>query len=94
MAESVISLSAFKSDASRLLRKMQEHSEPLVLTQNGKATAIVEDYEEYRRRQQGLLMLKLVVQGESDLQQGKLTTQDAVFSALRERLARDKTRDG
>lgn len=94
MVESVISLSAFKSDASRLLREMQEHAEPLVLTQNGKATAIVEDYEEYRRRQQGLLMLKLVVQGESDVQQGKLTTQDAIFSALRGRLARDETKDG
>jgi len=34
------------------------------LTQNGKAWAVVEDYDTHRRRQEALLLLKLMVQGE------------------------------
>lgn len=86
MAESIISLTEFKTDASQLLRKMQEQSESLVLTQNGRARAVVEDYDAYRRREEALLMLKLTVQGESDVQRGRLTAQTEVFSALRRRL--------
>jgi PHD/YefM family antitoxin component YafN of YafNO toxin-antitoxin module len=87
MSQSVISLSEFKSDASRLLRDMQERSETLVLTQNGRARAVVEDYDAYRRREDALLMLKLLVQGEDDIQRGRLTSQGEVFSNLRQRLA-------
>ena len=87
MSQSVISLSEFKSDASRLLREMQERSETLVLTQNGRARAVVEDYDAYRRREDALLMLKLLVQGEDDIQRGRLTSQGEVFSSLRQRLA-------
>jgi prevent-host-death family protein len=86
MTESVISLSELKSDASRLLREMQDGSETLVVTQNGRARAILEDYDTYRRRQEALVMLKLMVQGESDVQQGEMTTQEDVFSTVRQRL--------
>ncbi|MCB2263507.1 MAG: type II toxin-antitoxin system Phd/YefM family antitoxin [Candidatus Thiosymbion ectosymbiont of Robbea hypermnestra] len=94
MMESVISLSAFKSDASRLLRKIGEGSESLVLTQNGKARAVVEDYDVHRRRQEALLFLKLMVQGETDVQRGKLTAQEKVFSTVRDRLASDQVENG
>jgi len=94
MMESIINLSEFKSDASRLLREIQGGSEPLVLTQNGKARAVVEDYDTHRRRQEALLLLKLMVQGETDVQYGKLTAQDKVFSALRNRLARNQVENG
>jgi prevent-host-death family protein len=86
VTESVISLSELKSDASRLLREMQDGSETLVVTQNGRARAILEDYDTYRRRQEALVMLKLMVQGESDVQQGEMTTQEDVFSTVRQRL--------
>jgi len=93
MSQSVISLSEFKSDASRLLRDMQERSETLVLTQNGRARAVVEDYDAYRRREDALLMLKLLVQGEDDIQRGRLTSQGEVFSSLRQRLAKRPSGD-
>lgn len=90
MIESVISLSEFKSDASRLLWEIQGGSESLMLTQNGRAWAVVEGYDTYRRRQEALLMLKLMVQGEADVQGGKLTAQNRVFSGLRDHLANNQ----
>lgn len=89
MTESILSLSDFKADASKLLEQLHESSRPLVLTQNGRARAVVYDYEEYQRQQQGLLMLKLLVQGETDVQADRVKPQDEVFSRLHDRLQAD-----
>jgi len=90
----IISLSEFKSDVGRLLREIQGGSELLVLTRNGKAQAVVEDYDTHRRRREAVLLLKLMVQGETDVQRGKLTAQDNVFSTLRDRLASNQVENG
>ena len=64
------------------------------MTQNGKAQAVVEDYDTHRRHREALLLLKLMVQGETDVQLGKLTAQDNVFSTLRDRLASNQVENG
>ncbi len=41
-----------------------------------------------QRRQNALLMLKLIVQGEADIRAGRTTSQDRVFAEIRDRLTR------
>jgi hypothetical protein len=86
MTESIMSLSQFKADASRLLRRMQDEPGVLVLTQNGRARAVVQDFGQYQAEQQGLLMLKLLVQGEADVSAGRVAPQGEVVADLRRRL--------
>jgi len=86
MSESILSLSEFKADASRLLDQIRADPATLVLTQNGRARAVVEDYEQYQARQRALVMLKLMVQGERDLEAGRVVPQEQVFADLRRRL--------
>ena len=86
MSETILSLSDFKADASRLLDQMRDEPTRIIVTQNGRARAVVEDYAAYERREQALLMLKLMAQGEADVRAGRLTDQGEVFAALRERL--------
>ena len=86
MSESILSISDFKADASRLLDQIRDEPSRIVLTQNGRARAVVEDYAAYQRREQALLMLKLMAQGEDDARRGRLTDQTEVFAALRQRL--------
>ena len=86
MSESILSISDFKADASRLLDQIRDEPSRIVLTQNGRARAVVEDYAAYQRREQALLMLKLMTQGEDDARRGRLTDQAEVFAALRQRL--------
>jgi prevent-host-death family protein len=57
MSDPIISLSDFKSDASQWLKRLQEESDVVVLTQNGRASAVVQSYEAFQRQQQALLML-------------------------------------
>ena len=86
MSESILSISDFKADASRLLDQIRDEPSRIVLTHNGRARAVVEDYAAYQRREQALLMLKLMTQGEDDARQARLTDQAEVFAALRQRL--------
>lgn len=87
MNESIVSLSEFKAEASQLLLQLQEDATPIVLTQNGRASAVVQSYASYQRMQQSLAMLKLIAQGEADVQAGRLTPQDQVFADARAKLA-------
>lgn len=87
MSDSIISLSDFKSDASQWLKRLQEESDAVVLTQNGRASAVVQSYDTFQRQQQALLMLKLLAQGEADIAAGRLVPQEEVFAKLRERFA-------
>lgn len=89
MSDPIISLSDFKSDASQWLKRLQEDSDAVVLTQNGRASAVVQSYETFQRQQQALLMLKLLAQGEADIAAGRLIPQEEVFAKLRERFAPD-----
>jgi prevent-host-death family protein len=88
MATSIVSLSAFKAKAAQMLEEIRESQDHLVLTQNGSATAVVQDYASYQRLQDSLAMLKLMVQGESDIQAKRTTPQKRMFATIRARLAR------
>ena len=58
----------------------------------GAASAVVHDYRAHQRLESALLMLKLMVQGEADVTQGRTTAQDRVFADIRTRLT--ATTDG
>jgi prevent-host-death family protein len=85
---SIISLSEFKAKASQLLEEMKANDQEIVLTQNGSAAAVVQDFASYQRLQESLLMMKLMVQGEADIRANRTTSQSQVFADLRRRLAR------
>ena len=86
MTEAIISLSEFKADASQWLKQLQEDGSAVVLTQNGRGSAVVQSYESYQRMQQTMLMLKLLAQGEADLQAGRTKPQAEVFATVQAKL--------
>jgi prevent-host-death family protein len=77
MREQIISLTDFKTSASRLLQETRGGAN-IILTQNGSASAVVQDYATYRAQQQAFLMLKMMVQGEADARKDQLTPQSKV----------------
>lgn len=95
MTDDILSLSQFKADASRLLDRVRDAPATLVLTQNGRARAVVQDYEHYQARERAVLMLKLMVQGERESSSGDTLPQAEVFAQLRQQLqAQRAERDG
>lgn len=86
MSQEVLSLGQFKADASRLLDQVRDQPATLVLTQNGRARAVVQDYEQYQARERAMLMLKLLAEGERDLAMGHSLPHAEVFDGLRQQL--------
>lgn len=84
----VVSLREFRVRAARMLADMKAARHEIILTQRGTASAVVQDFDAYQRRQNALLMLKLIVQGEADIRAGRTTTQDRVFAEIRDRVTR------
>jgi prevent-host-death family protein len=90
MSDPVISLSDFKAGASQWLKQLQDDGQTVVLTQNGRGSAVVQSFDSFQRQQQSLAMLKLMTQGEADVQAGRLGSQSETFAAVRRQLEKQR----
>jgi len=93
MQEPIISLTDFKTSASQLLQETRGGAN-IILTQNGWASGVVQDYATYRKQQNAFLLLKLMVQGEADAQKDRVTPQAKVFDTLRTSLLKQQKQRG
>ncbi|MEQ5801397.1 type II toxin-antitoxin system Phd/YefM family antitoxin [Halomonas sp. H10-9-1] len=58
--------------------------EPLVITQKGKPTYVVESYAAHERREQAIALLKLLSLGEKSREEGKTMSADEFMAQLKE----------
>ena len=75
-------VSFLKSRAADMLKQVNETRRPIVITQNGEPRAVLQDPESYENMRNAIGMLKLISLGEEDIHNGRLKTQDEVFSNL------------
>lgn len=85
----VKSISYLKSHAAEVLEKLAESGEPLVVTQNGEARAVIQDVASYEATQETLALLKILALGTREIEEGKVSPVKDVVQRLRRR--RDTT---
>ena len=56
-----------KTRSAQLIKKARTSGQPIVITQNGKATAVLQDVESYEEQRRALLLLKFLAQGDKEL---------------------------
>jgi prevent-host-death family protein len=81
-------ISYVKANAAELIRELKENGEPLVITQNGEATAVMQDVASYEATQETLALLKILALGRRQVEEGRTVPADEVFGRLRKRRAR------
>lgn len=64
-------VTVLKTRSAELIRRARETRRPVVITQNGRATAVLQDVESFREQREALLLLKLLVQGTEELRAGR-----------------------
>ena len=69
--EAIEPVTVLKTKSAELIRKARETGQPIVITQNGKATAVLQDVESFQKQRQALLLLKYLAQAEKEIRQGK-----------------------
>ena len=76
----VESVTLLQQQASKMLAELHEHQEPILLMDNGIPAAYLINVADYERKQLRMQILEGILNGEADIQDGKLISQsDAKF---------------
>ncbi|HYR66664.1 MAG TPA: type II toxin-antitoxin system Phd/YefM family antitoxin [Reyranella sp.] len=81
-------ISYLKANAAKVVRGLAESGEPMIITQNGEATAVIQDIASYEQTQETLALLKILALGEQQAKEGKTVTASVAIRRFRERVKR------
>ena len=70
IAQDIIPISAFKSQASQVLRAMHDTGRPVVLTQNGRPAAVLVSTEDFDRMTERERLIAAVERGQAEIAAG------------------------
>ena len=71
-----------KSRAADLLNQINETHRPVIITQNGEPRAILQDPKSYENMRNAIGILKLLSEGEADIREGRIKSQENVFEEI------------
>jgi len=80
-------ISYIKTNAADMLRRVNDTHNPIIITQNGEAKAVLLDTESYQSMKNSIGILKILSQSEKNIDKNELYTQESVFSELDEKLS-------
>ena len=75
-----------KANAAEVLERLTEAREPLVITQNGEAKAVLQDLATYEQTQETLALLKILALGNRQSEEGRVVPASEAIKELRRRL--------
>jgi prevent-host-death family protein len=71
LSERIRPISYLKAHTARIIDELTEQRGTMVITQNGRARAVVQDIDTYEQTRESLAMLKLLAQSQSSAEAGK-----------------------
>jgi prevent-host-death family protein len=83
-------ISYLKANAAEVIQQLTEQREPLVITQNGEAKAVIQDVASYEQTQETLALLKILALGNRQIDDGKTVRIADVIRRLRQKGAARK----
>ncbi len=76
-------ISYLKANAAEVLARLAEQREPLVITQNGEAKAVIQDVATFEQTQETLALLKILALGNQEIETGKVKPVGEIVARLR-----------
>ena len=64
-------VTVLKTRSAQLIKEATATGQPIMITQNGKATAVLQDVRSFEEQRQALLLLRFLAQGNQELKRGK-----------------------
>ena len=83
LSEQIKPISYLKAHAADVLRDLKLREEPLVITQNGEAKAVLQDIASYERTQEMMALLKMLALGTKQIEQGAVSLASDAVENLR-----------
>jgi prevent-host-death family protein len=75
----IVPITDLRQDAAAVLKQLQESEEPFVITQRGRATAVLLNVEAYERSQHERELLRILARGEKEIAKGQGYSLDSVL---------------
>jgi prevent-host-death family protein len=79
-------ISYIKTHAADMLKRVNETQNPMIITQNGEAKAVLLDTESYQQMTRSIGILKILATGEKEIEKKKLVANETVFEEIQKRL--------
>jgi prevent-host-death family protein len=76
----IIPITELRQDAAAALKHLKSSSQPVVITQRGRAAAVLLSMEAYKRSEHERELLHLLAQGEQEIAAGKGSDLDEVLA--------------
>ena len=76
-------ISYLKANAAEVLLQLAEQRQPMVITQNGEAKAVIQDVASFENTQETLALLKILALGNQEIAAGKVKPVADVVARLR-----------
>ncbi len=80
-------ISYLKANAAEVLTQLADQRQPLVITQNGEAKAVLQDVASFEETQETMALLKILALGNQEVASGKLKPLEDVVARLRAKRA-------
>ncbi len=80
-------ISYLKANAAELLDTLAQNRQPLIITQNGEARAVMQDLATYENTQETLALLKVLALGMQQAEAGQTVGAAEAFAQLKHRLS-------
>lgn len=82
-------ISYVKAHAAELLDRITEEREPIIITQNGEARAVLVDVHSYEESQETLALLQILAHGKKQVEAGQTYPLAEVIAKIRNRQAQE-----
>ncbi len=76
----IIPVSDLRQDTAKVLKRVRESREPLVITQRGRAAAVMLSVEAYERSERDKELLRLLAKGEREIEAGEGYDLDSILA--------------
>lgn len=83
----IIPISELRQDASGIVKRASSTGDPVFITQHGRASAVLMSTGTYERTQRELEILRILAQGEADIESGVGIDLDVVMAEADELLS-------
>lgn len=85
----IIPVSDLRQDAAKILKQLRNNKEPLVITQRGRASAVIISVEAYEKSEHEKEILRLLAKGDREIELGEGYDLDTVLAEADSLLAKE-----
>ena len=76
----ILPISDLRQDAANVLKKLRDNKEPIIITQRGRAAAVIIGVEAYEKSEHDKEILRLLAKGDKEIEIGKGYDLDSVLA--------------